>query len=874
MSAKSVAPLLQLLLVLLTVGAFNGCGSSSSQPPPQSAITLSVTSSLTSVSAGQTTTLTATTNDPKGVTWTLTPTTGAGSLSDPTATTVKYNAPATISSAFSATVTATSVSDPAKSQSMKISVKGPALSPLAISTNLPAAVFTVPYSGTVTASGGVPPYTIAMTGTLPAGLSYSNGVVSGTPTYPGNGGGPFSFTAADSAAPPNTAQTGNLSIQVNLPTSLTVLTSSLPNTDVGSSYNQALFVTGGIPPYTYSISSGSLPPGITLNNSPAIAGTPTTAGVYNFTFKVADFAIPPNVATASLSVTVNPALRITTTILPGGAVSAPYSAPPLQATGGAPPYTFSVYAPTELPLGLSVGPTNGQIGGLPQTAGTDAVEFAVVDSLGGIATANLSITIAAANCADNGHLSGNYAFMFNGADTGNGSRGLNFGQAVGSFIADGNGNISQGYEDTDSLDESVTYTGMTGTYCIGPDNVGSLTFTTASIPDLLITVDSTGNANAVVYAPIYFPSGESFSFGPIVKQDTSAFSAASIVGNYSFGLSGEFFDVGNDGFITGLGNENQAGTFYSDGTGNLTGGELDMNSSAGATLSNVTFSATDLAVAPFGRGTVTLNESGGGTATIIFYIVNAQQLFALAVSPNTVPDRFILSGPIIRNVGAPYSNGSLNGISVLGLQGGSGGAAIAQAGLITWNGSGGFSLSSDENNNGSLSSPGYSGTYSVAANGRVTLTATGQSMPIIYLTGPNQGFVIGTDANVTDGQILPQTGSPFSDASFSGNYLGEMLPTYIYGPPCCSSNTTIDLELDDFTADGSGTLAGTTYLEDLVNGPSINAVSGTYSMSSSGRGTVTQNSSTANIFYVVSPTQVLMIPAAGSYPKVMSLSHP
>jgi len=101
-----------------------------------------------------------------------------------------------------------------------------------------------------------------------------------------------------------------------------------------------------------------------------------------------------------------------------------------------------------------------------------------------------------------------------------------------------------------------------------------------------------------------------------------------------------------------------------------------------------------------------------------------------------------------------------------------------------------------------------------------------------------------------------------------------MLPTYIYGPPCCSSNTSIDLELDSFTADGSANLTGTTYLEDLVNGPSVNAVSETYSISSAGRRTVTQNGATTNILYVVSPTQVLSIPATGSYPKVMSLSHP
>jgi len=409
----------------------------------------------------------------------------------------------------------------------------------------------------VTASGGVPPYTITITGTLPTGLSYSDGVVSGTPTYPGNGGGPFSFTATDSATPPNTAQTGNLSIRVNLPTSLAVLTSSLPNIDVGNSYNQTLAATGGIPPYTYSISAGSPPPGLALNNTPAITGTPTTAGVYNFTFKVTDFAIPPNVATASLSITVNPALRVTTTSLPGGAVSAPYSAPPLQAIGGAPPYTFSVSPSGELPTGLFIGPGTGQIGGIPLTPGSFTPQLEVVDALGGIATANLSISIAAANCANNSNLSGNYAFMFNGLDeVSPADRGINLGQAVGSFLADGNGNISQGYVDIDS----PTYTGVTGSYCVGPDNIGSLTFASVPIPDLLITVDSHGNANAVAYVSFYplDASAPFFSFGPIVKQDTSAFSASSIVGNNAFGLSGVFFDDGNDGIITGLGNEIQA----------------------------------------------------------------------------------------------------------------------------------------------------------------------------------------------------------------------------------------------------------------------------------------------------------------------------
>jgi len=879
-SAKSVAPPLQLLLVLLTAWAFNGCGSSSSQPtppppPPQSTITLSVSSTSTSVSAGQTTTLTAATNDPKGVTWTLAPATGAGSLSDQTATTVKYTAPATISGAFTATVTATSVSDPAKSESMKISVKGPALSPLSIATNLPAAVYSEAYQGGVTAGGGVPPYTITITGTLPTGLTYSNGVISGTPYYPNNGGA-VSFTATDSAIPPNTAQTGNLSISFRYPTSLSILTGSEPNTEIGFGYNEQVVVYSGLPPYTFSVSAGALPPGLSLNNSPGIVGTPTTAGTYNFTFQVSDDEVPPRVATANYSITVYSAVSVSTTSLPGGTVDFPYVAPPVQASGGLPPYIFTAGLLSD---GLFIN-QSGQIGGIPQTSGTISIPVTVEDSLEGTATTTLTVNVTGSSngsCSNNGNFNGNYAFMLSGGDP-QYSNALNFGQAVGSFVADGKGNISQGFIDSAyAFGEISSSQGVTGTYCVGSDNIGTLSFTNALLP-FLIAVDSSGNANMIMdLSGSMFASSAAPSFGPIVHQDTTAFSASSIVGNYAFLLSGIGFepDPSGGGVVQPDGPETQAGTFLSDGAGNLSG-ELDTEVCCG-NAGHVTFSANDFAVSSSqdGRGMVTLNSSSGGLDTFIFYVVNAHELFALAysVAPNDGSEQaFILTGPIVQGAAGPYTNSSLSGVSVFGWQSDPG---VAETGLITWSGSGGFSLTGDENNNGTLNSPSYSGTYSIASDGRVTLNPSGQSTtPIIYLTGQNQGFVINVDADGSVGQILPQSGSPFSAASFSGNYLGAMLPEYI-SYQCCT-NPDVNLELDDFFPDGSGNLTGASYFEDfsqLVAAPFGNPVSGTYSTSLNGRGTVTQSGSTTNIFYVVSPSQVLMISAAGSYPKVMSLSH-
>jgi hypothetical protein len=69
---------------------------------------------------------------------------------------------------------------------------------------------------------------------------------------------------------------------------LIVTTQSLPNATVGTPYGATLTATGGLPPYTWSIISGSLPPGLVLDSSGNITGTPTVAGTYNFTVQVVD----------------------------------------------------------------------------------------------------------------------------------------------------------------------------------------------------------------------------------------------------------------------------------------------------------------------------------------------------------------------------------------------------------------------------------------------------------------------------------------------------------------------------------------------------------------------------------------------------------
>jgi hypothetical protein len=161
------------------------------------------------------------------------------------------------------------------------------INPLAITTSspLPSDILGTPYSQTLTATGGVTPYSWSITsGTLPNGLNInsSTGVISGTPTATGTSNFAVQVTDASSSS-----VTKNFSITIQPPLTITI-SSPLPSGKVTTPYNQTLTATGGLPPYNWSITSGTLPSGLTLYNSGEISGNPTTTGTSNFIAQVID----------------------------------------------------------------------------------------------------------------------------------------------------------------------------------------------------------------------------------------------------------------------------------------------------------------------------------------------------------------------------------------------------------------------------------------------------------------------------------------------------------------------------------------------------------------------------------------------------------
>ncbi|MGH9803351.1 MAG: beta strand repeat-containing protein, partial [Blastocatellia bacterium] len=149
-------------------------------------------------------------------------------------------------------------------------------------TTIPAGTAAAAYSQSFTQIGGIGTTTFSLTGTLPAGITFVAGVLSGTPTQTGNF--PIAVIATDS-----NGCTGirNYTLVINCP-AITANPATLPNGFVGISYgNQTLSATGGIAPYTFTVSAGALPGGLTISGS-TLSGTPTAGGTFNFTLQAAD----------------------------------------------------------------------------------------------------------------------------------------------------------------------------------------------------------------------------------------------------------------------------------------------------------------------------------------------------------------------------------------------------------------------------------------------------------------------------------------------------------------------------------------------------------------------------------------------------------
>ncbi len=238
------------------------------------------------------------------------------------------------------------------------------------SGSLPNGSTGVEYGFTLTASGGITPVTWAETGALPPGLSLSTiGILSGTPTTPGTYS--FKVTAVDASNPPLTS---SLPVSILVKDSPIVVSTAPPPPAGALTYPYAGYTftvaSGGTPPFTWAVTKGTPPPGMTVGSDGSLTGMPTTAGPFSFTVTATDSAPTPETGSQPFTVVVNtpgPPVINRMPAPPAGVANNSYAFT-FTATGGYLPLNWAVTAGA-LPLGLSLA-TNGQLTGTPTTIGS------------------------------------------------------------------------------------------------------------------------------------------------------------------------------------------------------------------------------------------------------------------------------------------------------------------------------------------------------------------------------------------------------------------------------------------------------------------------------------------------------------------------
>ena len=376
----------------------------------------------------------------------------------------------------------------------------------------------------------------------------------------------------------------------------------------------------------------------------------------------------------------------------------------------------------------------------------------------------------------NASLKGQYAYSMSGEDL-NG----NFIARVGSFFADGNGNITQGLEDVNTATVVTQVAFTAGNYAIQPNGRGTLTLTNAaSSLQLSITLISP-NKGFMVQTDLNATSSGNFT-----AQTSTAFTLAGVKGNYVFDFSG----VNGSGAPTSI-----IGQVKTDGAGNVTGGTADVSSGTTGNSGAQPVPATTYVIDPtngttFGRGTSTING-----ISYVFYIVDATRIKFMGVTIGALLGDAVLQTDTIPTTTAAFTGNFVlltGGSAVLGTAG-----PLTRAGRFTSNTGGNLSnVFVDTNNFGSRHSTtpvnvsaanfAIDTTAAVVGSGRGTITIQDSTVTdafnyVFYLISPTQAVIQDTSNGIiADGSMLAQASGPLSFATtgnFAFSWSGVILAT-------------------------------------------------------------------------------------------------
>src|ERR1041385_7727290 len=469
----------------------------------------------------------------------------------------------------------------------------------------------------------------------------------------------------------------------------------------------------------------------------------------------------------------------------------------------------------------------------PATAPISVTAVSKVDPFqSGSATVNVNFS--------NASLAGDYVFLVTVGDTnqalGN-APGFSF--AAGRFHADGNGLLSAGIEDLNTLNQgSATNVSFTGTYTVGIDGRGVATITTASGSTALRFALTSGDRGQVIEFDGAFAAS-----GFVLRQDPAAI--ANVSGTYVFSLFGD-----RAGSPLGI-----IGRLTADGAGNLTGAEVV---NAGGILTDTAAITGTYTVGAGGRGLATVT-SALATQHFAFYIASTNTIQFIDIDPSTASGRS--AGTAYQQANVGFSNASigssaffLNGTFIQG-------GAFSAAGRFDTDGAGNLTGVVDVNSVPAQSNVGISNIYSVNGDGsgRLGLTGVGAASTgfNIWMISDNEAVLLQRNtipANhgaVSTGLLFRQPSSTFTGSQFQGNYAFAVQVMNSGSAQAASGQVT---------ADGVSSLTGT---EDLAIPPQPDLpLTGTWSFAVNGRGagSVTVGGTASQlVFYPISPAEIIFM---------------
>ena len=243
---------------------------------------------------------------------------------------------------------------------------------------------------------------------LPGGLSISrDGVISGVPT--GAGFTRFwlwlhDLTQAEGG--PSFCQRDDVSqreFSISVDPGLAIVNASVKQATVGQPYAETLATkqvatlsppTGPDVQSTWSVQSGSLPPGLVLSPQGMLTGTPTTEGSYLFVVQAQNGGVS---TTGTFNLTVRQPLVVTSSFgsakSPRAEVGIRFTTAP-TAKGGNGTYAWSISSGA-LPAGISLNTTNGTISGSPRAPGSFRFGLTATDGEGRATTVNVALNVSA-----------------------------------------------------------------------------------------------------------------------------------------------------------------------------------------------------------------------------------------------------------------------------------------------------------------------------------------------------------------------------------------------------------------------------------------------------------------------------------------------